>query len=1368
VRSGLTARHVLDEKPSWPERLHTFFEHRAAATPKAVAVIFEQESISYADLNSQANRLARFLTSHGIRAGDRVGLVLPRSPSVYVALLGILKAGAAYVPLDPEYPAERIQFVLKDCGARALITSQSLRSKGTGFQGALIVLESQNAALELFSPDAPETARGVTPEDVCYVIYTSGTTGKPKGIEVQHKSVCHLVRAEAEVFRIQPNDRVFQGFSIAFDASVEEIWLAFCAGAALVVGSAEIVRAGPNLSRFLVEARVSVLSCVPTLLAMMEEDVPTLRLLILGGEVCPPDLIQRWWRPSRRVVNTYGPTESTVIATYAECRPDEPVTIGKPIPGALAWILDEALQPVPDGRAGELCLGGPGLARGYVNRPELTREKFVTISIAGGSETRVYRTGDRARRRPDGEIEFLGRLDGQVKLRGFRVELSEIEAVLMECPGVSAAAVALREDQPGLPQLTGYVVAKSGSALRLDELLERLRGILPTCMVPSSIDVLEALPTLTSGKIDRQRLPPPRASAAPSVRPRKTPLTPWEQPIETVWERVLGRGGLSRSDDFFLDLGGHSLLAARAVSGLRKLPGFEQISVLDLYRNPTIEELAKEAERRQPRMSPAELRCHQVLEPTRDPAADASSSPPLEERRTAPTMPEPASLLEVRSNAPRNRAPHSVPFWRHFWCGTAQLLSLVFVLTFFALQWLAPYLTYTVLVEEEYDFLTAVVGGLVSLVAVYPLMLVVPVLVKWLVIGRYQPGEYPLWGQYYFRWWLVTTVEAAVPIAYLAGTPLLNLYLRVMGARIGTNVFLNSHNLAIYDLVQIGSNSSINADANLLGYTIEDGLLKIGTITIGQDCFIGVRAAIGRGAVLEDGAALEDLSLLPANKIVPPGQTWQGAPAQPISPKAPSPEEPADASTLRRFGFGFLHGIGLLVFPILVVSALFPGIVLMNHLNYLDPYYWYLLLSPLVGASFILLLCLEIAILKWTLLGRIDPGQFETHSAFYLRKWFVDQTLDLSLDILGPLYASVYLTPWYKLLGAKLGRGAEISTASFISPDLLSVGEESFIADNASLGAVRIRRGRFKVDRNHVGRRSFVGNSALLPPGAELGSEVLLGCLSVPPANPDDARRTDTTWLGSPSFFLPRRQKPAIQDETATYHPSVKLRVLRATIEFIRVVLPSTCFIILLSLLFSGLLLLHDTFSLGTTLLFFPVLYLGCGAAATLFTILLKWALLWRYRAGERPLWSTFVWRNELLNALHEHLAGPFLINTLAGTPFLPWYFRLLGARIGRRVYLETTDLSEFDLVRIGDEAALNADCTIQTHLFEDRVMKISAIDIRSQARVGASALVLYDTVMEARSSLGDLSLLMKGEVLPSGTRWQGIPARAVPNDLRR
>ena len=703
------------------------------------------------------------------------------------------------------------------------------------------------------------------------------------------------------------------------------------------------------------------------------------------------------------------------------------------------------------------------------------------------------------------------------------------------------------------------------------------------------------------------------------------------------------------------------------------------------------------------------------------------------------------------------------PKARHFFCGVTQLFGLYFVLGFFSLQWLAPYVTYTWMIEDDYEILESLLSALTILTSLYPLMLVASIVIKWLVIGRYRQGDYPLWGFYYFRWWFVNTIQSVIPVGYLAGTPLLGIYYRLMGAKIGRNVYLSSDNFASFDLLAIGDDSSIGTDASLLGYTIENGRLRIGSVKIGQRCFVGTRSVLRENVCLEDDSALEDLSMLPRGTTIRAGERWLGSPAQLVSEShtaaATSSTRPA---WWRRFSYGLLHLAGVILFPVLVLAAIFPGMILMNYLNYEDDYYWYLTIAPLVGLSFVILLALEIAAIKWLLLGKVKPGRYPLHSFYYWRKWFVDQTMELSLDVLGPLYASIYLAPWYRLLGAKLGKRAEISTASFISPDLLSIGDETFIADSVSLGAARVENNFMTVAGNRIGKRSFIGNSALLPPGAVIGDHCLIGCLSAPPLPEQGATKDGSSWLGSPSFFLPQRQQSAAFSAEQTFNPSQKLRLQRAGIELIRGgivaaarILPSTGFIILTSLLFSAVVLIQDKVYLWQMLLLFPLLYAGCGALAALFAVAAKWILMGRYRPCEKPLWSTFVWRNELVTALHEHLANSFLIGVLTGTPFVCWFFRLLGARIGQRVFMETTDLTEFDLVKIGDDAALNADCTIQTHLFEDRVMKMSTIEIAPRCCVGSLSLVLYDTKMEAGSSLGALSLLMKGEVLPAGTRWE-------------
>lgn len=1325
------ARSSLDGETARPSLLHEIFERTSAAYPDNVAVSCGGLGLTYSEVDRRANRLARLLRAGGVRKGDHVGLHLPRSAEVYVALLAILKAGAAYVPLDPDYPADRVGFILEDCQAHSLITTTSNATRHASFSGRVIALDAPECGLDDESATplpAPEC--GLTPADVCYVIYTSGTTGRPKGVQIEHRNACHLVHAEQQIFDVGPDDRVYQGFSIAFDASVEEVWLAFSTGATLVVGTKEMAQAGPELARRLTSEMVSVFSTVPTLLALIEDDLPTVRILILGGEQCPQDLVTRWARPGRRMVNTYGPTEATVIATYADCVPGRPVTIGRAVPGYSVHLLDDRMRPVPEGAEGELYIGGPGVARGYVGLPALTAEKFVDdpFALAGETGARLYRSGDLGRWNSSGEIEFLGRIDSQVKLRGFRIELSEIESVLMGVPAVQACAVALREDVPGLPQLVAYVVPKGGVRVDTRTLRESLRGRLPAYMLPSRFETIDALPTLPSGKVDRRSLPTPRTSLIEDfAAPEPEFDTELERKLATAWNRLFSPLSVSPQDDFFLDLGGHSLLAARLVSELRADPELRELSVLDLYSHPTIERLAAKIER------------------------DRANR--VEEAENGSIAPEPTGIARFRSCSNRAFAL----------CGLAQFIGLYFVLGFFSLQWLGPYLTYTWLIEHDFTLVKAILGSLMMLLGLYPVMLGVSVAVKWVVLGRIKPGEYPLWGVQYFRWWFVNAIQSSVPVEYMAGTPLLNWYYRALGARIGSNVYLGSSGLSAFDLVSVGDDSCIGCETDFSGYTVEDGFMKVGRITIGRGCFVGNRSVIRENTVIEDGAKLEDLSFLPRGGRIPAGERWSGSPARRIARRASwkGVSEGNRPTPWRRAAFGALHGFGLLLFPVMVIAAIFPGIIVMNELGGRGQGYWYLCVTPLVALSFVILLCLEIAVVKKLLLGKVVAEKYDVHSGFYVRKWFVDQLMELSLDVLGPLYATIYLAPWYRLLGAKLGRRAEVSTASFISPDLLTVCDEGFIADAVSLGAARVEDGRVTLAEVHVGVRAFVGNSALLPPGAVVGDNGLIGCLSTPPATIPGASTAGTAWLGSPAVFLPQRQESTAFGSELTYNPTRKLQLQRAAIEFCRVILPSTCFLIFTSLLLSVSLEIRDDLSAISQFLLFPVLYGGFGVAAALTVVVFKWALMGRYRPADHPLWSTFVWKTELVTSMYENLARLFLVDELEGTPFLGVYLRMLGMKVGKRVFLNSAEFTEFDLVEIGDDVAINEGCTIQTHLFEDRVMKVSTVRVEAKCSVGAQSVVLYDTLMEEGSSLNSLSLLMKGEILPAWTRWEGSPARA-------
>ncbi len=1307
----------FDEELARPELLHRLFEARVDANPQAIAVEFGGERLSYGELEARSNQLAHRLRGLGAGPGSHVGMLLPRGADVYVALLGILKSGAAYVPIDPSYPADRIAFILADCQVQALVSTEPL-SRSLALSAPRVLLDSERSSLQSLPAVRPPSGElAERSRQSAYVIYTSGTTGKPKGVPISHRSACNLVRAEGRIFQVRPDDRVYQGFSIAFDASVEEVWLAFFSGATLVAASDEMVHAGPELPRHLREARISVLSCVPTLLAMMSQEVHSIRLLIVGGEACSEAMVRTWARPERRMVNTYGPTEATVIATFGDLSPERPVTIGTPAPNYRVFVLDEQLQAVPAGTPGELHLGGVGLSSGYLNRPELTREKFVANPFAARwpDAPVLYKTGDLVRFNSRGELEFLGRIDSQVKLRGFRIELGEIDSALLDCPGVLAAVAAVREDVPGVQQLVGYVVARPGEQPQEEAIREQLRTRLAPFMVPALIEQLDVLPTLPSGKVDRKQLPAPKPRQATARPDRDPPQGELEQRLAAVWEKLFAPAKVSRHDDFFLDLGGHSLLAARMVSELRSAHGLARLSMLDVYQHPTVAGLAEH----------------------------------LQSTDRAKASPRPAS-------EPRPRASRG----QYLAFCAAQAVGLYFVFGFFSLQWLAPFLTYAWAEEAKIALLPRVAVSLGSLLGLYPLMLAAAVVAKWLLIGRYRAGRYPLWGWFHLRMWFVNQLLGVVPIDYLTGGPLLNLYYRLLGARIGKDVHIATDNIRIFDLVSIGDQASLGADCSLHACVAEAGELRVGPIDIGAGCRVGSSAVVSEDVVMGPGSRLRDLSLLPSGTRVPANEVWHGSPAFRIGAAPPAAVGPRRTLAAKLY-FGGWHLLAAMMLDFFVLAAILPGVMVIHAIE--EQFgHAYLLASPAVAASFIVILALEVVAVKWLLLGRVKAGSYPVDSGFFVRKWLVDGLMEVSLDILGPMYATMFLPLWYRLLGCKLGKNAEISTAAHTSPDLLFVGDESFIADGVALGPQEVERGVLKLSETRIGKRAFVGNSAVVPAGYRIADESLIGVLSGPPLNEAAATEPGTSWLGSPALFLPQRAVNEEYSAASTYQPPRRLYLVRGAIELVRVVLPATVFVLVTSVLVEWVHGANASLGMGAALALFPIFFLACALAAGLFVVAAKWLLMGRYRAGETPLWSRFVWLNELVTALHEHVANPLLVDLLTGTPFAAWFFRLMGSKIGSRVFLETTQFTEYDLIRIGDEVCINEDCTLQTHLFEDRVMKMSTVEIGKGCTVGSCAVVLYDTKMEPGSSLDHLSLLMKGEVLHEGTRWRGAPARSA------
>jgi amino acid adenylation domain-containing protein len=572
---------------------HQLFEEHAARTPDAVALGFKDVRLTYAELNARANQLARHLRRSGVGPESLVGISLPRSAELVVALLGVLKAGGAYVPLDVEYPAERVVYMANDARVSVLLTQGGLLKEIPKSEARVICLDDAWERIALESDENPTPLN--TPEHPAYVIYTSGSTGRPKGVVVRHGGLSNLADAQEAAFGLSPENRVLQFSSLNFDASIFEIVMALRNGAALYLAPQETLLPGPSLVEFLRDHAITNITVPPSaLMVLPREEFPALRTIVVAGEACPAELVTRW-AAGRSFFNAYGPTETTVWATAARCEDGgHKPPIGRPIANTQVYVLDAGMEPSPVGAAGELYIGGDGLARGYLNRPGLTAERFVPDSFGPVPGSRLYRTGDLVRFLPDGELEFLGRVDHQVKVRGYRVELGEIEAVISQHAAVRECVVVAREDEPGDKRLVAYVVAESGRGLDVAELRAHVRGQLPDYMVPASFVVLEELPLSPSGKVDRAALPAPEATSTESRRDYVGPRTPVEEVLCGVWGEVLGVEQVGVEEDFF-ELGGHSLLATQVISRVRE--GFKvEIALRELFKQPTVRGLAASIE----------------------------------------------------------------------------------------------------------------------------------------------------------------------------------------------------------------------------------------------------------------------------------------------------------------------------------------------------------------------------------------------------------------------------------------------------------------------------------------------------------------------------------------------------------------------------------------------------------------------------------------------------------------------------------------------------------------------------------------------------------------------------------------------------
>lgn len=1260
--------------------------------PDASALEDADGALSYAELLARVWRTAAVLREQGVSQGDRVGIRMTSGRrDLYIGILGAMAAGAAYVPVDADDPEERADLVFHEAGIVGMLTD-------AGYTPV-----NASDTKELFASATPHPSTSAIPvvtppsvDDDAWIIFTSGSTGVPKGVAVSHRSAAAFVDAEARLFLqdapLGPGDRVLAGLSVAFDASCEEMWLAWGHGACLVPAPRALVRSGEDLGPWLLGHGITVVSTVPTLAALWPQDaIENVRLLIFGGEACPPELVARLTSDGRQIWNTYGPTEATVVACASLMDGVGPVRIGQPLDGWSLAVVDAEGQRVAEGEVGELIIGGVGLAR-YLD-PAKDAEKYAPMPTLGWD--RAYRSGDLVRFEEQGLV-FQGRADDQVKIGGRRIELGEVESALQGLTSVSAATVVVQKTETGMPILVGYVVPDDGFDRQAAR--SELAGTLPAPLIPL-LAVVDDLPVRTSGKVDKAALPWPLDSGDAG----DSSLSGTAAWLAEQWFAVLGIRPDDEDADFF-QLGGGSLAAAQLVSRLRtRAPEFTMTDVYDL---PRLRQMADALDE------------------------DADDEDPAE-RVFSQAVPTPRLMQ---------------------WVQTVAGLPL-FVFT--GIRWLLYALTasWILRLSPGFDFLPdvsawVIVVGLVIFVTPLGKMAIAALAARLLLAGL-RPGDYPRGGGVHLRLWLAEQIAQQVDPVGLAGAPWVVYYARALGARIHKDVDLHTVP-PITGMLEIGAGASIEPEVDLTGYWIDGDTVRIGGIRIGADATIGARSTLAPGTKIGRGAEIAPGSAVFGR--VRARQRWAGSPAARIGGVS-QPFAPGRPPSRTRWLWAYAGSSAFLgILPVVSLAAgasiLTLGMRGADSLIAAIPA-MLALLVPAVLIAGVVFAGLVLVIVRLVGLG-LAEGVYPVRSRVAWQAWTTERLLDSARTFLFPLYSSSFTPFWLRALGADVGRDVEASTVLLI-PKLTTIADGAFLADDTMVATYELQGGWMRLDSARIGKRAFLGNSGMAAGGHNVPRDGLIAVLSVAPAK----AKPGSSWLGSPAARLRRVVNDS--DLERTYRPRTGLRVARALWELGRIVpVFVTCAIGLAVML--ALAAAVDAWGIGWAVILSSGVMLTAGAVAALITTAAKWIIVGPIRAGEHPLWSSFVWRTEVSDTFTEMVAAPWFANAASGTPALAIWLRTLGAKIGRGVWTDSYWLPEPDLVTLGDGATVNRGCVVQTHLFHDRVMSIDAVTLENGATLGPHSVILPAATIGADATVGPASLVMRGEVVPIGSRWSGNP----------
>ena len=1407
----------------------SLFELKAANDPSRPAVRFEGSDLSYADLSSRSSALAReLITRHGVIADQPVGLCTIRCPEMVLGILGILKAGGGYIPLDPDYPQSRLEHIFEESGATVAVTTRATRTQSLG---SLPIVQVVVEDIESGAMPHEHIAVGQALDTLAYIIYTSGSTGRPKGVELSHRACLSMLYWHEENYGLGRDTRYLQCTTHIFDTSVTELLAPLVFGGTMVMAPAGALTDAAGLHNLLRAEQITMAQFVPSVASILLETdtVPAcLHHLGLGAEVLPLPLARLFFKQregNTRLWNIYGPTECAVDATAIEVteamvEAGGQLPIGWPITNRRVFVVDESMRSVGIGVPGELLIGGQCLARGYCGRLDLTKQAFVQWECPGkmGSKTmRVYKTGDLVRFRADGAIMFMGRIDFQVKIRGLRIELGEIESVAAAegTTGVREAVAIVREDVPGLKRIVVYVTAiAAGAAVSSEAVIAACKQRLPQYMVPSAVVIVEEWPRTSSGKIDRKGLPAPvqmlrsptdsqivaaSPNGATSV-PSDPPRTPTEVQLAAIWAEVLGLPTVGRDDDFF-EAGGDSLTAMALMARVRAEVEL-QVSARDLFEAQTVRILAERI---------AEYQTgHSDESGESDDDGELAGATALPARQVTQPGSEDAPATLIRPDAAVSNQESVLDGGKAMAVAPRFALQLgcVLVVQYVHLMALLPPLWLFNSVRWNYGSAAACTAAPLAVALVPFVACVLVAIIKWLAIGRLKTGCFSMWSPQFLKWWFLSRLLDPLDhwAIVLKPSPVYNWMMRLLGARIGTNSILNAGcSIRSPDLVMIDDGARLGIDSAVRCHCFRHGpdstpYFVLGPVHIGPHAALGPRAVAQPFTKLGEGATLAPLSSTALGSRLAAHSSWVGSPAREVKASAES------SSPVSRPDIGCGQPEDLLssLAGIIVVSYLSfiftVPVVLLYEVDGLPVAFIPLAMLPVTMAGSLLL----ILVAKWTIIGRVSlrgaDFRDETMGRIaQLRYWIVDRLIlgVVLFAACGPTGMTTYPLV-LRLLGAKIGRrvlGEGLRVGADV--DLVEVGDDVWFGHHSAavcrsvIGPPTVNASAPRIVRFHpvrIGNGAMVAELCVIVDGAKVLDGSNVGSMTLV----NKTFPVNSISIGSPPVMLGYKTRApdgsnqtdaADQEGVTDSQMSTQIQVALTIVPFLPMLLLATVASSVLRL-FSlwlgasdgddsldnnfvnstapGILEDDAQTSVATYVLYAAVTPLAFWVAfAILLGVLAVLMLVSNVSSGDHQLHSTHILVWQLVGEMQFMVYG-LVESFVRGSPLMPLYLRVVGAKVGRNVFWDTHPPAETTALRIGDDVIVESESELYAHTVDHGRLTHGGIEIGRGAIISRSVQVQISTRIGEGACLDSLTVVMKGEQIPPGTVWAGNPATLV------